>query len=69
MQDALPTLLPHHAHYVICSHFVLYVSILFVNFPDAEIDFHFFPFQVEVQVYQLGGKFVLINISVLLFSQ
>jgi len=68
MQDALPTLLPHHAHYVSCSQCVLYVSILFVNFPDAEIDLLFFPFQVQVQVYQLVGKAVLINKRVLLFS-
>jgi len=70
MHDALPTLLPHHAHSVSCSHFVLYVSILFANFTDAEICFLLFPFQLQICLSAdvvLSGNVVLINGSVLLF--
>ena len=73
MQDALPTLLPHHAHSVSCSHFVLYVSILFANFTDAEIFFFLmFPFQLQNSLSAdvvLSGNVVLLNGSVFLFSQ
>jgi len=70
-KGALPTLLPHLTHYVYLSHFVLYVSIIFVNFTDSEICFLFFPFQLQNSLSAdvgLGGN-VLINKSVLLFSQ
>jgi len=72
MQDALPKLLSKQAHYVSCNKFVLYVSVLFVNFTDAEYDFLFFPFEVQISLSAnvvVVGKVVLINTSVLLFSQ
>ena len=62
--DALSTLLPHHAHYVSCSHFVLFVSILFVKFVVAEICFLFFPFELQNMLsadVEFGGNVVLIN--------
>jgi hypothetical protein len=65
-------LLPHHAHYVSCSQFVLYVFISFAKFADAENCYLFFPFQLQTSLSAavvLGGKFVLINKRALFFSQ
>jgi len=47
-QGAFSTLLPHHAHYVGCSHFVLYVPILFVKFVVAESFSFSFPFNYKI---------------------
>jgi len=69
--DSLPALLSQNAHYVNCCHFVLHVSIFCVNFADTKICFLFFPFQLQNSLSAdvlLGGNFVLINKSVLLFS-
>ena len=48
-----------------CIHF------FFVKFADAEFGFPFFSFQIQNDLTAdvLGGNFVLINKSVLLFSQ
>jgi len=67
----LSTLFPHHAEYVTCSHFDLYVSILFATYADSEISFPSFPSQLQNCLSAdvvLGGNVVLINKSVLLFS-
>ena len=71
-QQALTKLLLLHAHYVRCSHFVLCVPILFVKFAAAEFAFVFFPLQLENSLsfdVVLSGNVVLVNKSVLFFSQ
>jgi len=63
-QQALTAFLLLHAHYVRCSHFVLYVPILFVKFAAAEFAFVFFPFQLENSLSAdvvLSENVVLIN--------
>ena len=69
-QDTLSTLLPHHAHYVNCSHFILYVSISFVKFLWRKF-FSFLSFELKkifFNWFRSWCKFCLINKSVLLFS-